>query len=73
MNGLLKYYKVYRKNPRNLFELVINPINFAQSVENLFYLSFLVRDGNIQFETRDGVPVICKFRCPAALFRTYES
>ncbi|KAI0320896.1 Nse4 C-terminal-domain-containing protein [Amylostereum chailletii] len=29
----------------NLFEFIINPHDFAQSVENLFYLSFLIRDG----------------------------
>ncbi|KAK7052911.1 hypothetical protein VNI00_004231 [Paramarasmius palmivorus] len=31
----------------NLFRFFINPNDFAQSVENLFYLSFLIRDGKV--------------------------
>ncbi|OKL64705.1 hypothetical protein UA08_00657 [Talaromyces atroroseus] len=30
-----------------LFRFCINPRSFGQSVENLFYISFLIRDGNI--------------------------
>ena len=44
----------------NLFKFIINPNDFAQSVENIFYLSFLIRDGKVALETLDdGQPVIC--------------
>jgi hypothetical protein len=48
----------------NLFKFVVNPNDFAQSVENIFYLSFLIRDAKVAFETEDGEPVICKYSTP---------
>ncbi|KAL0956473.1 hypothetical protein HGRIS_002619 [Hohenbuehelia grisea] len=43
----------------NLFRFVVNPNDFAQSVENIFYLSFLIRDGNVALEIEDdGEPLI---------------
>lgn len=43
----------------NLFRFFINPNSFAQSVENLFYTSFLVRDGKIKLDTdAEGVPYV---------------
>ncbi|KZT67578.1 hypothetical protein DAEQUDRAFT_694011 [Daedalea quercina L-15889] len=42
----------------NLFRLIINPNDFGQSVENLFYLSFLIRDGKCALEFEHGQPVI---------------
>lgn len=45
--------------PINLFKFIINPNDFAQSVENLFYVSFLIRDGECAFEiTEEGDPMI---------------
>ena len=44
----------------NIFKLVINPNDFAQSVENIFYLSFLIRDGKVAFEkNEEGESVVC--------------
>ncbi|KAF9041416.1 Nse4 C-terminal-domain-containing protein [Panaeolus papilionaceus] len=42
----------------NIFKFVVNPTSFAQTVENIFYLSFLIRDGKAAFEFQDGDPVI---------------
>ncbi|KAH7924626.1 hypothetical protein BV22DRAFT_1163927 [Leucogyrophana mollusca] len=46
--------------PVNLFRLVVNPNDFAQSVENIFHLSFLIRDGHCSFEIQDGEPVVLR-------------
>lgn len=45
--------------PLNLFRFFINPHSFAQSVENLFYTSFLVRDGKLRVDVdKDGIPIV---------------
>ncbi|XP_006461191.1 hypothetical protein AGABI2DRAFT_192724 [Agaricus bisporus var. bisporus H97] len=53
----------------NLFRFVINPNDFAQSVENIFYLSFLIRDGKVALEFRDSEPVI--FPCDPPSYEDY--
>ena len=53
----------------NLFKFIINPHDFGQSVENLFYLSFLIRDGKCAFEIEEetGEPVISASPCTTAI------
>jgi hypothetical protein len=46
----------------NLFKFIINPDDFAQSVENLFNLSFLIRDGSCSLDVESGAPMICECR-----------
>ncbi|KAJ9125284.1 hypothetical protein QFC22_000240 [Naganishia vaughanmartiniae] len=45
----------------NFFEWVVNPKSFGQTVENMFYTSFLVREGIAAIDVKDdgsGIPVI---------------
>ncbi|KAJ2411834.1 hypothetical protein H4218_002403 [Coemansia sp. IMI 209128] len=44
--------------PVNLLQLVINPASFSQSVENIFYVSFLIRDGKAFIDDQSGQPMI---------------
>jgi len=43
----------------SLFEFAVNPKSFGQTVENLFYISFLVKDGFVALSTdNDGLPTL---------------
>nr|KAJ3422085.1 nuclear protein [Polyrhizophydium stewartii] len=45
--------------PVSLFRFFVNPESFGQSVENLFYVSFLVHDGRVSLETsKDGDDIV---------------
>lgn len=45
----------------DLLKFVINPKSFGQTVENMFYISFLIRDGAVQIEFDDnGLPSLRK-------------
>ena len=43
----------------NLFKFVINPRSFGQTVENMFYLSFSIRDARARIEIdKRGIPMV---------------
>ncbi|OCK82960.1 Nse4-domain-containing protein [Lepidopterella palustris CBS 459.81] len=43
----------------SLFDFVVNPYSFGQTVENLFYVSFLIKEGHAKVEKdRDGLPIL---------------
>lgn len=44
-----------------LFKYALNPYDFGQSVENLFYISFMIKEGKIELRhDEDGMPVLRK-------------
>ncbi|KAJ9055427.1 hypothetical protein DSO57_1004285 [Entomophthora muscae] len=57
-NVQMLYSLIEKNGPYKLFEFVINPYSFGQSVENLFYLSFLIRDGKARITNQNGELVL---------------
>ena len=53
---LVAVWREQGKTPVNLFRFVINPDSFGTTVENLFHLSFLVKEGKVAITADEGLP-----------------
>jgi hypothetical protein len=59
---LCQQYGVTMTGGPSLFEFVVNPHSFGQTVENLFYVSFLIKEGNAGVEKDpDGMPTLSEY------------
>lgn len=59
--NVVQIYKILTSNaPMHFFKFIINPESYAQTVENLFYLSFLIRDDKVRIfvDERDSEPYL---------------
>ena len=50
--------KLVREKPHGMLEMLLNPLSFTQSVENIFEYSFLVKDFSIIELNEQGVPMV---------------
>ncbi|KAF2456311.1 Nse4 C-terminal-domain-containing protein [Lineolata rhizophorae] len=60
---LLRRYRVQSTDGESglvgFFDFVINPKSFGQTIENMFAVSFLIRDGNVAIEEdENGLPLL---------------
>lgn len=61
IDAAMDKHKISQDGGILLFPFAINPKSFGQSVENLFYISFLIRDGNVAVDQdRHGLVTIRK-------------
>jgi hypothetical protein len=61
-NKIMERYSLRSTGGVDLFRFVINPHSFSQTVENLFYVSCLIRDDHVKIDYDDaGLPSIRMF------------
>ncbi|CAF0868465.1 unnamed protein product [Didymodactylos carnosus] len=58
---LLQAFKRNHNEPVEFFPFVLHPTNFARTVENMFHITFLIKEGLAQlFHDNNDLPLICK-------------
>lgn len=58
-NNVNTIYQILSQvGPVNYFKFVTNPESFSQTVENIFYVSFLARSGVVGISTETGQPIL---------------
>ncbi|CAF0854868.1 unnamed protein product [Didymodactylos carnosus] len=58
---LLQAFKGNHNEPVEFFPFVLHPTNFARTVENMFHITFLIKEGLAQlFHDNNDLPLICK-------------
>ena len=69
LSALMRKHHVTKELAVPLFDFAINPTSFGQTVENLFYISFLIREGKISIEKNEaGLPTVRKLFSPPPYF-----
>jgi len=59
ISELLRSHRLTDTGGPSLFDFVINPQSFGQSIENLFYVSFLIKEGEVGISLdNDGLPTL---------------
>lgn len=57
--AMLKQLRVTNTGGPSLFETILNPQSFGQTVENLFYVSFLIKEGAVGIQNdSEGLPTL---------------
>ena len=60
MKQLVRRFKANNRQPINYFKFVIDPKSFGKSVENMFHVSFLIKEGKVGLSVCEetGDPII---------------
>jgi hypothetical protein len=57
--AFLRKFRITDEGGPSLFEYAVNPRSFGQTVENLFYISFLIKEGYVGVkEDSEGLPTL---------------